>query len=436
MFVGSIDNACRRFFKTQASVFTGKTCVVGCSGNFTFEQLLTRYSEGTRIVSNDVSIYSCAVGSWLTHTPFSLKLADPDFDWLEPYIIEPVDKVATIMLLLKMLEFQGQKNDYQRGMWQHFLSDWKQYHADTVLKISDVRQNVRCDEFNPCDVFEVYKKYGDDPNVIYLSFMPTYKGGYERIYKRLMNTLTWDAPTYDMLDDERRDEIYDFLTQRNYIIYDDREIDLPLAFIERKGGGGRDVFIYSNQELEPMVLGKHRNFTPGKYKFIGPDDEITPKSRIDFHPCDNKTINYYREMFLAKGIAFADGQLPLLCFVDGKLFGFMLFAQSKYGDTNTPYMLSDFAVPYSRYSRLSKLVLYLSRTKDVQKLIQDRWWLRVKRIRTTAFTKRPSSMKYRGVYEVEKKSEDKINYIADAGSFTVKEAKKLWLDKFSRHLKS
>ncbi|WP_449246643.1 putative antirestriction adenine methyltransferase [Desulfarculus baarsii] len=432
MFVGAINQNCRKFFRTYSECFNGRKCAVGCSGNFTFEQLISRYSTPIKLTSNDVSLYTCALGRWLTGSPADLSLSE-DWQWLAPSFEDPDSQVATIVQLLPFLQFDPDKGDYHRRMHQHYRANWAQYHAATKANLLAAKDTLRVDEFWPEDVFDFYRRQ-DGPDTVFLSFMPTYKGGYERLYKKLAEAISWTQPQYPLLDDQRRADIYDFLTARDYVIYDDRPLDLPLVFVERRGGAGRDVFMYSNLALPPALVKKYRAIAKPKYKFIGPDDEISAKSRIDWLVVKNEVVNYYREMFLAKNIAFVDGQLPLLFFVDGKLFGFAIFTLSKFGGAKEGciYVLSDFVAPYSRYKRLSKLLLLILTTKQVQQVIAEKFWMRVKALHTTAFTKKPVSAKYRGVFVLEKRAEDHINYKAEAGTRTIKGALKEWTTRYSK----
>ena len=68
MFIGSINRYMRCVLESAASQWRGQDIYVACSGNFTVERILARCGVG-RVFSNDVSIYSCALGWHLTNTP-------------------------------------------------------------------------------------------------------------------------------------------------------------------------------------------------------------------------------------------------------------------------------------------------------------------------------------------------------------------------------
>ena len=434
MFIGSINQNCRRFLSTHASLFNGKRCVVGCSGNFTFEQLLSLAAQPAKICSNDVSIYSCAVGALLTGQDFKIELKADGNEWLVPFCTDPLDTLATILLLTEFLKFNPEKGIWHRRMHEHYTNNWAGYHSETKDNLVKSLGNIKITSFFAGDVFEHYK-LNDHPDSIFMSFMPTYKGGYERIYKKLDEIFDWEKPSYEMLDDGRRDKIYEYLTARKYVIYDDRRLDLPLVFAEHSSSR-RNVYMYSNLESPRILLKQQRSIAQQSYPMIGLHDEISPKSRVKFLPVSNKVVNYYREMFLSKSIAYVDGQYPLLVFIDAKLIGCAIFGLSKFGGTakGDIYLLSDFVVSGSRYKRLSKLLLYLLTTKPIKQALEEKFFIRVKTIYTTAFTKKPTSAKYRGVFTLVKRGKGFLNYCAPAGTRTIKQAMREWTDKFSKQL--
>jgi hypothetical protein len=439
MFVGSINQHCRRFFRTNHEVFEGRAVLVGCSGNFTFEQLLTRYANPGKIISNDISLYSRVLGSWLSGQDLPLTVKEKEFHWLKDYVDSPIKKAATLVMLLRLLKFYTRKTEYAVNIWDHYLSHWDTYFNQTLEYLHKAEPHIRVDEFIPCDV-EAFYKERDTADSICVSFMPTYAGGYEKLYGRIEKVLQVPSVEYEMLDDERRDKIYeDLVKKRDYIIYDDREIPgLPLVFMVHNLGVQKTVFMYSNLPFPSALIHRVRAIKKHKYKFFGPDDVITQRSRVDIVKTQILDFNYYRGLFLAKHIAKGMGDVPLLVFIDGKLFGFLLLARTRFRlcDSRIGHivLMSDFPAPYSSYPKASKLVLLLSTTKEVQKIVQETLFQRALWINTAAFTKKPVSMKYRGIYKLVSRNKEQniINYQAKAGTRTIKGAIKEWLKKYGQ----
>jgi hypothetical protein len=201
-----------------------------------------------------------------------------------------------------------------------------------------------------------------------------------------------------------------------------------------KTGRLRNVYLYSNLPFEKSWIIPYSKSEKTDLALLPKDHRITESSRLSFQPTDNHRLNYYKNLFLKKGIDHATGLSPLFVFLDGYLFGFLLFDVIRYGmdqdrATRGIYMLSDFVIA-SPIKRLSKLLLLSTRTKELQEILREKFIQAVDFILTTAFTDKPVSMKYRGVYDLMKRGEGFLQYTTPAGAFTNEEVIKTWIRKY------
>jgi hypothetical protein len=90
------------------------------------------------------------------------------------------------------------------------------------------------------------------------------------------------------------------------------------------------------------------------------------------------------------------------------------------------YLLSDFAVRPTPHKRLSKLILACVVSKEVQADLEQWLCARIRTIGTTAFTDKPVSMKYRGMFDVHSRSEGKVNYLGPAGRWNLQGGFQWW----------
>ncbi len=100
------------------------------------------------------------------------------------------------------------------------------------------------------------------------------------------------------------------------------------------------------------------------------------------------------------------------------------------------YQQSDLAVPSEAEPRLSKLVLMLIQSHEVKRLLEEKipedWTWAI----TTAFSRHPVSMKYRGIYKLHKRLDGsehggyRLNYYGRLGRWSLAEAYAEWLKKF------
>jgi hypothetical protein len=106
MFIGSINRYMRAVLEQAASQWKGLPVYVACSGNFTVERILARCGVGA-IHSNDVSIYSCALGWHLDNAPKRYVIKDQEYSWLQPYLEPGPSTIATLLLAGEMLKVGG-----------------------------------------------------------------------------------------------------------------------------------------------------------------------------------------------------------------------------------------------------------------------------------------------------------------------------------------
>jgi len=143
---------------------------------------------------------------------------------------------------------------------------------------------------------------------------------------------------------------------------------------------------------------------------------------------DAKVMNAIRSMYLAQHITVCDAPRNYAVLSAGKLVGAFAFAYPRGvgGMACDIYLLSDFAIRPSPHRRLSKLILACVMSREVKADLEH--WLvsRLSKIGTTAFTKNPVSMKYRGLFEVYSRDEGKVNYMGQAGRWSLAEGVRWW----------
>jgi hypothetical protein len=98
----------RAVLETAAGRWKGLPVYVACSGNFTVERILAKCGVGA-IHSNDVSIYSCALGWHLAGqaVPYKIKEQAGEFGWLADYLDPGPATIATLLLAGEMLKVGG-----------------------------------------------------------------------------------------------------------------------------------------------------------------------------------------------------------------------------------------------------------------------------------------------------------------------------------------
>ena len=176
MFIGSINRYMRAVLETAAGQWKGLPIYVACSGNFTVERILARCGVGA-IHSNDVSIYSCALGWHLAGNPIPYKVKESagEFAWLADYLEPGPATIATLLLTGEMRKVSGD-NAYAKRMWDEYRRRWPMLHAKTVERVKKATDNLKIASYFAGDCREFLA--GADRDGVCISFPPTYKGGY------------------------------------------------------------------------------------------------------------------------------------------------------------------------------------------------------------------------------------------------------------------
>ncbi|MGO9177226.1 MAG: hypothetical protein ACLQED_13980 [Desulfobaccales bacterium] len=429
-FIGSINAETRKWLGNNGAAFDGRQVYVGCSGNFSVEQLLSRYAPKARIWGNDVSIYSGALGAYLANQPFELSVQEEDYKWLEAYLEDVEGRAAAIMVLLEALKYEKANNAFKARHWAHYCNKFAQFHQATVERIRERKQGIRLEGYTGKDIFDLLDEVPKDGVVI--AFLPTYAGGYERMFKRLGEIFKWEEPRYDVIDEERKKRTILKMMERDYLYLDDRVYQgLPMVAVVRKARM-KPVYIYSNMAaLRLAVLKQQRRSQFVPFARLSDQDEITPASKLTITPTSNAVVNYYRDVYLSKGVGIpADGEAPFAVAVDGKVFGFLIFARMQgRGDV---YLLADFVVNSTRYRRLAKLLLLVIQTREIRRMMEEKLLAELPSCTTMVFTDKPVSMKYRGLFKLARRDEGKLVYATEMGIRNLNEVTPLWLKKYEK----
>ena len=429
MFVGAINGTVRKYLASIAPAFDDAKVVVGCSGNFTSEAVICHHARPTSVHSNDVSLYSCMLGRWLLGLPLEFEIAEPEYNWLSHFMDTDVQRMATIMALLPMLEFDKRNNAHKRRMWQHHAAMFPGT-VDKNIEHLEHAISIPISSFYAGDVFDHFREQ-DEPGAIFCCYAPTYTGGYERLYRRLEQVLSWQAPSYPMLDDARRDELVAWMAERRFLWYDDREIPGLPVVMKQQSGRNKTVYLYSNVADKSAVFVDYRRGPLPDLSLAGMDFDICQSSQVSLAPIKTTALARFKDAFLSKNIEHGEGMWAFAVMVDGLVAGFLEFDRDRYGGDGL-YMMADFAVPHTKYQRLSKLMVMLAISGETRRAVERLSVRRQANVKTTAFTDRPVSMKYRGPMKLKARGttddgENFLQYQADFNDASWQDTLGLWL---------
>ncbi|NOX56202.1 MAG: hypothetical protein GXP27_17515 [Planctomycetes bacterium] len=179
------------------------------------------------------------------------------------------------------------------------------------------------------------------------------------------------------------------------------------------------------------------------WKRLTDQDPISERSRLAIHRITLAEANYIRQVYVSVDVGQAAAKFNYAVSVDGKLIGLLMFEggavrsfriEGQVRQSDVAYLMADLAVASERYPRLSKLVLAASLSLEMQEELERRDVRKLRYVVTTAFSRHPASMKYRGVYKLLSRERlgdlYKLNYYAPLGSTPLQDAMRQWARKY------
>jgi len=387
---------------------------------------------GYRVHSNDVSLYSKLISDILlgTDTPVKVKNQDlvPVFaSWPET----KYKKLIQVMFAIKVSKYAPQKNDFQRVFYDAYLRESGKYYETTVAKLEKGALDFQISSFSFCDFIEFLKnKKGTGVGI---SFPPTYKAGYEKIFEFVEESFEYERARYQMFDPKNAGTIFKGLLEEDEnVFYSDRkwpELIDYLAGVVNLGQGKHDVYIYSSlKRRENYYFGKDPKQVHSNILIMPKEYEFSKKSEITMKLCSVDEINYFKAFYMANKVNYTTGgDYGMAFYADGKAFGFASFS-ARLSTLEQMFIQSDFVVN-SDTEKLSKLLIMLLKSNEVRHLLARKTATYYEGLKTTVYTDKPVSMKYRGVFDLERRDKGKLMYSCKFNDLTLKENYKQWLER-------
>ena len=401
---------------------------VGCSGSFRFDRAVKMRHPGCRVYSNDVSLLTCSIGELAMGREFPIKFKGA-LEFVESAIagLDFRGRVAAVMVASAMGKFTG-KNEYARSHFRHYCEHFRPFVEDALPRLAAIVAEIKIEEYYGGDFVEQADR-AEKAGGGMACFAPTYKGGYERIYKLVNENVDWPAPAYGIWNPDSLPGFIASLEDRKipYCVISDQVLQDRTPTTEWRGSN-KPVYTYASNQAASYRR-RFRNETPFKYTAVDPG-AITGQSKVTVCDADNKRMTYLKNVYLSKGIDHTSGQINRLVFIDGALAGGFTYSQTQFGDkTRELYLLSDFSIVRER--KISKLIPMIAACREVIEPINHRLLIKVESISTTAFTTKPVSMKYRGVYELAKRATDHLQYSSVIRDLSIQDVFNEWHRKFA-----
>lgn len=453
MFHGSIPAPMQAIINEIVRGWKCTDIYVGCSGNFTIEKVLGK-DKKFNLHSNDVTIYSSMIGRYLSGERLGITLKPEwldEFGWLESYMTNDADILATVLLSTRLFEGLGKANPYYERMREAYKNQWPELHGKTADKIR--KTELRINSYFCGDVVDWLDNVPADQGVI--CFPPFFANDYKNMFAKLEEVFDWQAPEYQEITEERKTMLLDKMREKKYWIlgvnYRMEGWEQYLRGLTQTTNRGVPIYIYASKTNTRIVQPRQEveqvtNPRLQRGEKIGNHITLATLNTAQFQALRSQYMNRH----IKPGMA----TVAVAVLVDGIMVGVYALSAAPSmanwsGKIETPhiYLLSDFPVAPTDYKHLAKLVLYAALSSEGKLLAERATNHRVRTMITTAFTNKPVSMKYRGLFNLLARKENPewaegqttadtyykqkymLNYAAPMGKWTLAEGLKLWKKK-------
>lgn len=433
MFTGTTPPEVKLLLQDLMRGVKGKDVFIGCSGNYTTDKIMS--AMGYTVHSNDVSLYSKLIADLLLDTSTEVECINPElknvFDtWEET----KYKKLVQVMFALKVAQFHQRKNDYQEEMFNAFIEQSKIYYDNTIKKLEKGALDFSIQSFYYGDFLDFLKmKRGKGVGI---SFPPTYKGGYEKLFSYVEESFKYEHASYNIFDPKEGGAVFkELLDNDENIIYSDRYFNILEGYLVGKirlGSNKNPLFAYSSlQTNNHYYIERDKCVKPSHIHILPVDYQFTTDTVITIRQCAVNDVNYYKAFYMANKVNYTTGgDFGLVFMADGMAFGFTSFSK-QLSTLSQIFMQSDFVVN-SETHRLSKLLIMLVKSHDVRRLIARKMYNYYDGVKTTVYTTSLVSMKYRGVFNLERRDEGKLIYSSIFTEKSLNELYALWIRKYKK----
>ncbi len=399
MFLGVVPKECLQQIIKVMDVEAWTDVHVCCSGTFRMDRALVQANPALRVHSNDVSLFSCCMAGLAIGKPVTFKFKG-ELAFVEKLIKggDAITRAGAVMVAFEMARYSRRNNEFNRRHFDYYQNRFVEYVDKVRPKIEATLAQMHLTSFFGGD-WRDHAKAAIEMGSNIIAFPPFSKGGYEAQFRFIDENVKWNAPPYDLYDPGDLHEITQALDDvgGKFCILTDQVWEDREPVLKYSAGLRLPHYCYAEANRSSLVR-KESRAAPFKYQPVELA-ELRPKTEIVVVQADSATLNFIKDVYLAKGIKHVSGALNYLVFADGKLVGSIIYDEGPvtrmaYGP-RTINVLSDLSVTTD--GKISKLVAMIAKSRSLVHAMELKLVKRYDRLVTTAFTRNPSSMKYRGV---------------------------------------
>lgn len=429
MFVGAIPRQVISQLLDVVPLESFSEVYVCCSGSFRLERSIRQRHPSLALHGNDVSLLTCALGRLAVGKPLAFRFVE-QLAWLEETLAgaDSTRRLAGIVVASEIARYSSASLFAERYR-EHYRSHIDDFLDRALTRLGKILSELSLAGFR-CGDFREHADRAVEARAFVVASPPTYKSGYERLYKFIDANTDWERPAYEVWDPKHLGDWIRSLEERNaaYAVVSDQVLEGLNACVEYSTPRMKTLYVYANARACSLRRSTHRAI-PFQYRPVDPC-ALTRDTKVALVPVDAAKIMFLRHVYLSNKILPSTGDLNFLVYLDDCLAGAFCYQRDRRGAVDQVYLLSDFAI--TRAQKVSKLIALLATSRAAVRRFEMRNLARITSVFTTAFTDRPASMKYRSVFRVYSRRPGLVNYQSPVRDESPQQLYRRWWDKTQR----
>ncbi|MFH0351044.1 MAG: hypothetical protein ACHBMF_03795 [Chromatiales bacterium] len=398
---------------------------VCCSGTLRFEGCLRARNANISIVGNDVSAYSCVLGAVASGAEFPIRFHGR-LEFIEESLAGDdgfIRRAAAVLAAFQMADYVG-VTVHATTHFDHYKRHFAHYLERARRELTGKMQALKLQGFYNGD----WRDHVD--NAIargqgIVAFPPFFKGDYEAMHRFVHENITWPAPSYDVYDPQTLGSIVNRIAASGvpYCVLSDQVFADPKPFLKFTKRRKVPHYCYGTSTMAALT---HIRLIAKAFSFRAVDPaKLGRDTKVRFVKAASQSAVYIRDRYLAKGINHTKAAMEFFVYLDDMLLGLIGYSLSRVRRTRetklphllhgvhttghrigrirrtaeeTLHVLCDLCT--SREAKLSKLIARMALSRELTAQMDLKYLTRFVMVLTTARTKAPVSMKYRGIYDL------------------------------------
>ena len=444
IFQGVMTAPCRDFI--AECIIRNKPDIVymPCAGRFGSAQAYVNHGgTAEKLFSSDICLFSSMLGYIFDPTKSVKSLKIENNSLIQPRNDSEIEIVAAAMLAIKYGQI-AQTSQYGMNLRREILANQKSYIDGLKSKIDELVLKMNGSHYDIVDLWDVIKEAAQNPQACLFVNVPTYKGGYEKMFCN--SGITWNEPSINQFNPDMYEEIIRILSDadcRAYV-YSQKNLDkIPetwqTIYAQPYSIDRTDYVVCNKREEKTYAVASLRK--PYKIYPIYDDEDIAEDTKIEFVQVDKETALYYRDLFVHK-LGTTSAERCFLMLINGKVNAALGLSMRDVFTLKSEYVGEVFGISRSsqKYKRLGKLFMLCLTSGEFKSFVERKYQLgirEIKGIKTSSLTtfwegKTDRSVMKLTFREQQKDGTFRVIYQGDFRNDTYADCIKLWLNKWGK----